>query len=46
MATFTVAATIGIMGGAVLTRYIHARHLQKGFGYFVLAVAAFVLIKR
>ena len=44
--SFTIAASIGIMIGSYLTRYIEASKLQKGFGYFVLGVAVFVLIKR
>jgi hypothetical protein len=35
-----------MMGGAYFSRRINARHLQKGFGYFVLTVAVFVLLKR
>lgn len=46
MMTFTLAAGIGMIGGTYLSRRIDARHLQKGFGYFVLAVAVFVLLKR
>lgn len=46
MITFTLAASVGMLGGAYLSRRIDARHLQKGFGYFVLAVAVFVLLKR
>ncbi len=44
--SFTVAASAGTLLGAYLTKYIDAKQLQKGFGYFVLAVAMFVLIKR
>lgn len=44
--SFTVAASLGTFTGAYLTRFIDAKNLQKGFGYFVLAVAVFVLIKR
>jgi uncharacterized membrane protein YfcA len=46
MISFTVVASLGTLIGAYLTRYIDARHLQRGFGYFVLAIAVFVLIKR
>jgi uncharacterized membrane protein YfcA len=46
MITFTLAASLGMVGGAHLSHRIDARHLQKGFGYFVLAVAVFVLLKR
>ncbi|MGB7413919.1 MAG: sulfite exporter TauE/SafE family protein [Thermosynechococcaceae cyanobacterium] len=44
--SFTVAASLGIVAGSYLSRFIDAKHLQKGFGYFVLAVAVFVLIRR
>ena len=46
MMSFTAAASIGTLIGAYLTRLIDAKHLQKGFGYFVLTVAIFVLIRR
>lgn len=45
-ASFTLAASAGTLVGANLTRAIEAKYLQKGFGYFVLAVAIFVLIRR
>ena len=44
--SFTIAASLGTFIGAYVTRFIDAKNLQKGFGYFVLAVAMFVLIKR
>lgn len=44
--SFTLAASLGTVTGAYLSRLIDAKHLQKGFGYFVLVVATFVLIKR
>ena len=46
MISFTIAASAGTLLGAYLTKYIDAKQLQKGFGYFILAVAVFVLIKR
>jgi hypothetical protein len=46
MISFTLAASVGTLLGAYLTRFIDAKHLQKGFGYFVLAIAVFVLVKR
>ncbi|EKU99035.1 putative permease [Leptolyngbya sp. PCC 7375] len=46
VSSFTLAAGIGTVAGSYLTQFINARQLQKGFGYFVLAVAIFVLIKR
>lgn len=44
--TLTLAASLGTVAGALLTKRIEAKHLQKGFGYFVLMVATFILIKR
>jgi uncharacterized membrane protein YfcA len=46
MITFTLAASVGTLAGAYMTRFIDGKQLQKGFGYFVLAVAVLVLIKR
>ncbi|VEP15041.1 putative membrane transporter protein [Hyella patelloides LEGE 07179] len=46
VSSFTIAASLGTLAGAYLTGFIDAKNLQKGFGYFVLAVAVFVLIKR
>ena len=46
MLTFTISASLGTVVGAWLTQFIEAKQLQKGFGYFVLIVAIFVLIKR
>ena len=44
--SLTLAASLGTVAGAYSTHFIDAKSLQKGFGYFVLAVAIFVLIKR
>lgn len=44
--SFTFAAAIGTVIGSFLAKHIEPSQLQKGFGYFVLAVAIFVLIKR
>lgn len=43
--SFAIAASVGTITGAYLTRFIEAKALQKGFGYFVLAVGIFVLIQ-
>jgi hypothetical protein len=43
---FTIFASIGTFMGAYFNQFIDAKNLQKGFGYFVLAVATFVLIKQ
>ena len=44
--TFTLAASGGTIAGAYLNRHVNAKQLQQGFGYFILAVAIFVLIKQ
>ncbi|TAF57525.1 MAG: sulfite exporter TauE/SafE family protein [Oscillatoriales cyanobacterium] len=45
LVSFTLAASCGTIAGAWLNRRMDARHLQTGFGYFVLVVAGFVLFK-
>ncbi|MEN9203426.1 MAG: sulfite exporter TauE/SafE family protein [Thermostichus sp. DG_1_6_bins_120] len=44
--SFTVASSAGILLGSYLNQFVSAKQLEKGFGYFVLVVAIFVLIKR
>lgn len=46
MGTFILAASLGTVVGARLTRYIDGKKLQIGFGFFVIAIAIFILIKR
>ncbi|TAO02930.1 MAG: sulfite exporter TauE/SafE family protein [Phormidium sp. SL48-SHIP] len=46
MISFTLAASVGTYAGAILSHRLDASHLQKAFGYFVLAVSIFVLIQR
>jgi uncharacterized membrane protein YfcA len=46
MMSFTLAASVGTYAGAMLSHRLDASHLQKAFGYFVLAVSIFVLIQR
>ena len=43
--SFTLAASCGTIAGAYLNRHVDAKQLQQGFGYFILAVAVFVLVK-
>jgi len=43
---FTAFAIVGVMLGSYSSRYIEGEKLQKGFGYFLIAVAVFILIKR
>lgn len=44
--SFTLAAAGGTIVGAYLNRYVNAKQLQIGFGYFILAVAIFILIQQ
>jgi len=44
--SFTIASSIGILAGSYLNQFVSAKQLEKGFGYFVLVVAIFVLIRR
>lgn len=43
--SFIFAASLGTIPGAQLARYVPAQTLQKSFGYFLLAVATFVLVQ-
>jgi len=43
--SFTLAASLGTLFGAYLAQFVSAQQLQKSFGYFLLAVAAFVLFQ-
>lgn len=43
--TFTFLAGLGTVLGSYLSQYVEAKNLQKGFGYFLLGVAAFVLFQ-
>lgn len=45
MISFIFAASLGTIPGAHLARFVSAQRLQKSFGYFLLAVAAFVLMQ-
>ncbi|MEA5573525.1 sulfite exporter TauE/SafE family protein [Calothrix sp. UHCC 0171] len=45
MFSFIVAASIGTIFGAYLAEFVPASRLQKSFGYFLLAVAALVLVQ-
>ncbi len=42
---FTFLAGVGTLLGAYLAQFVSAKQLQKSFGYFLLAVATFVLIQ-
>jgi uncharacterized membrane protein YfcA len=43
--SFTLAAGIGSVLGSYMAQFVSARQLQTSFGYFLLAVAAFVLMQ-
>ncbi|HEY9649523.1 MAG TPA: sulfite exporter TauE/SafE family protein [Coleofasciculaceae cyanobacterium] len=43
--SFTIAASLGTLVGTYLAQFVSAQQLQKSFGYFLLAVAAFVLFQ-
>lgn len=43
--SFTFAAGIGMVLGIYLSQRVSAKQLQKSFGYFLLAVAAFILVQ-
>jgi hypothetical protein len=45
MISFIFAASLGTLPGAYLARFVSAQKLQKIFGYFLLAVATFVLVQ-
>jgi uncharacterized protein len=43
--SFIFAASLGTLPGAYLARFVSAQKLQKSFGFFLLAVATFVLVQ-
>lgn len=43
--SFTAASIIGIFIGMWMTRYISGTRLKKGFGWFILLMAIFILIR-
>ncbi len=46
MISFTFFAALGVLLGAYLSHYINAKYLQKGFGYFLMVIAAFILFQQ
>ena len=46
MVSFTFIAAIGTLIGTHLSHRIDAKYLQKGFGYFLIAVASFILFQQ
>lgn len=45
MISFILAASFGTIIGSYLANYIHPQKLQKAFGYFLIAVSAFILLQ-
>ena len=45
MGSFIIAASLGIFAGAYLSQFVAAQKLQKSFGYFLVAIAAFILFQ-
>lgn len=43
---FTGFAILGVIIGSYSSRHLEGEKLQKGFGYFLIAVAVFILIRR
>lgn len=43
--SFIVAASTGIILGSYLTQFVPGKQLEKGFGYFLLAIAVFIVVK-
>lgn len=45
LSTFTALAVIGIFIGGYLSNFISGKKLKKGFGWFVLVMAALIVVK-
>ncbi len=45
LSTFTALAVVGIFIGGYLSNFIPGKKLKKGFGWFVLVMAAIIVIK-
>ena len=43
--TFSSLSIVGIFLGIYLTKFISGNHLKKGFGYFVLAMGTFIILR-
>ncbi len=46
MIIFTIAASLGTISGAYLTKFVKPKLLEKSFGYFMIAVAVYILVQR
>lgn len=45
LAIFTAIAIAGIFLGSYMSNFIDGKHLKKGFGWFVLIMAVYIMIK-
>ncbi len=45
LSIFTLFSVIGIFTGIYLNKFVNEKKLKTGFGYFVLVMAAYILIK-
>jgi len=43
--TFTIISIIGIIIGGYLSKFIQSEKLKKSFGFFVLAMAVYIIYK-
>ncbi|MBN8588484.1 MAG: sulfite exporter TauE/SafE family protein [Rhodothermia bacterium] len=43
--TFTLFASIGIFAGSYLSKYVAPASLKKGFGWFIVVMAVYILVK-
>lgn len=43
--SFTLVSVFGIFAGTYLQRFVNERQLRRGFGWFILLMAAFILSK-
>lgn len=43
--SFSAITIIGILIGGLLSKYIQAKHLKKGFGWFTLVMAIYIIYK-
>ena len=44
--TYSLEYVVWVVKRIYLNRHVDAKQLQQGFGYFILAVAIFVLVKQ
>jgi uncharacterized membrane protein YfcA len=45
LSSISLTAIAGVVAGGYLHKYIHTEKLKKGFGWFVLAIGIYILIK-